>query len=83
MDMRLKKKVAVVVGSSRGLGLEIAKGFKEEGAIVIITYLKNKKLAKKQFLKQRFSDCLKLDIRSRLSLKNFYRLIKKYKKLIY
>ena len=29
-----------------------------------------------------FSDCLKLDIRSRLSLKNFYRLIKKkYKKI--
>ena len=47
----IKKKVAVVVGSSRGLGLEIAKGFKEEGAIVIITYLKNKKLAKKQFFK--------------------------------
>jgi NAD(P)-dependent dehydrogenase (short-subunit alcohol dehydrogenase family) len=80
--MRLKKKVAVVVGSSRGLGLEIAKGFKEEGAIVIITYLNNKKLAKKQFLKYRFSDCLKLDIRSRVSLKNFYRYIKKkYKKI--
>ncbi len=80
--MRLKKKIAVVVGSCRGLGLEIAKGYKKEGAKVIITYLNNKKMAKDVLKSEKFDDCLKLDIRSRSSLRNFYKYIKKkYKKI--
>ena len=43
--MRLKNKIAVVIGSSRGLGLSIAKGYKAEGARVIITYLNKKQEA--------------------------------------
>ena len=40
--MRLKNKIAIVVGASSGLGLSIAKGYKNEGAEVIITYLTKK-----------------------------------------
>ncbi len=43
--MRLQQKVALVTGSSRGIGRAIALGFAKEGADVIVNYLKNKKAA--------------------------------------
>jgi len=45
--MRLKNKVCVITGSSRGIGKKIAESFYAEGAKVIITYNKNKLEAKK------------------------------------
>ncbi|QWC98976.1 3-oxoacyl-ACP reductase FabG [Polynucleobacter paneuropaeus] len=43
---RLKGKVAVVTGSSRGLGKAIALGFAREGASLVINYLSNIEAAK-------------------------------------
>jgi 3-oxoacyl-[acyl-carrier protein] reductase len=45
-NMKLKDKVVVVTGGSRGLGRAIAQRFLEEGAIVIITATKEHKLLK-------------------------------------
>ena len=42
--MKLKGKIAVITGGSRGLGKAIAKKFLEEGAVVIITATKEDKL---------------------------------------
>lgn len=35
--MKLKGKVAIVIGSSRGIGKEIAVGFAREGADVVVS----------------------------------------------
>jgi len=43
--MQLKGKVAVVTGSSRGIGKAIAERFARDGAKVIVNYVKNKKAA--------------------------------------
>ena len=49
--MRLKNKICLITGSSRGIGKKIAQSFSAEGAYVIITYNKNRveanKLSKK------------------------------------
>jgi 3-oxoacyl-[acyl-carrier protein] reductase len=43
--MRLKEKIAVVTGSSRGVGRAVALGFAKEGAKVVINYTSNEKAA--------------------------------------
>lgn len=43
--MLLENKVALVTGSSRGIGAAIAKAYAKQGACVIINYLKNTKKA--------------------------------------
>src|SRR4029077_15724237 len=43
--MQLKNKVAIVTGSSRGIGRGIAERFARDGAKVIVNYVKNKKAA--------------------------------------
>lgn len=47
MRLRLKNKVCVITGSSRGIGEYIARGFAKEDAKVVITYNSNKNLADK------------------------------------
>ena len=44
--LRLKNKICVVTGSSRGIGAAIARGFAKEGAHVVITYNTNSEKAK-------------------------------------
>lgn len=43
--MRLKGKVALITGSSRGVGSAVALGFAKEGAKVIVNYTSNEKAA--------------------------------------
>jgi 3-oxoacyl-[acyl-carrier protein] reductase len=45
MPMRLKDKVALVTGSSRGMGRAIALAFVKEGAKVMVNYTSNEKAA--------------------------------------
>ena len=44
--MRLKGKVALITGSSRGVGSAVALGFAKEGARVVVNYTSNEKAAK-------------------------------------
>jgi 3-oxoacyl-[acyl-carrier protein] reductase len=43
--MRLKDKIALVTGSSRGVGRAVALGFAKEGANVVVNYTSNEKAA--------------------------------------
>ncbi len=67
--MKLKDKVVLVTGSSRGIGCETAKAFAEKGATVIITYNKTKKGAEKTA--QACADALlvQLDVSNESSIK--------------
>ena len=79
--MRLKNKVCVITGSSRGIGKKIAESFYAEGAKVIITYNKNKLEAKKLSKKLK-SSFYKLDVsKKKQVLKVFSSIKKKFKKI--
>ena len=43
--MKLENKVALVTGSSRGVGKAVALGYAEEGAKVVVNYTSNQKAA--------------------------------------
>ena len=43
--MQLKNKVAIVTGSSRGIGKAVAERFAREGARIVVNYVRNKKAA--------------------------------------
>lgn len=47
MDLRLKNKVAIVTGASKGIGAGIAKAFAKEGAKVVVNYSKSQASADK------------------------------------
>lgn len=73
--MRLKDKIAVVTGSSSGIGEAIARSYTKEGAKVVVTYLSKKEEAEK-IAKEIGTDlCLKLDVRSRESVDALFKAV--------
>ena len=77
--MKLSGKIALVTGSSRGIGKAIAEAFLEEGASVIVTYHKNAKMAKNVIRGYKNSLVIKLDISNKKSIKNAIKqIMKKY-----
>src|ERR1700730_7662281 len=47
MNSKLKNKVAIITGASKGIGASIAKHFAEEGAKVVVNYASSKEGADK------------------------------------
>ena len=81
-NMKLEGKIALVTGSSRGIGKSIAEAFSREGASVVVTYKKNFRMAKK--IAQNINDSLvvKLDISSRANITYVVKqIMKKYGRL--
>lgn len=76
--MRLKDKVCIVTGSSRGIGEYIARGFAKEGAKVVITYNNNEKLAEKVGKDIGADLVLPIDVTSRNSVRNVFEETYKY-----
>lgn len=81
------KKLALVTGSSRGIGKEIILSFAKEGYDVIITYLKEKELSEKlkSLLEKTYkvnAHIIKLDISKEEDIKELYNFInEKYGKI--
>lgn len=80
--MRLKNKVCVITGSSRGIGEAIARGYAKEGAKVVVTYNEQKEKAEKVAKEIGSELVVKLDVRSRESIKNAFKEVsEKYEKI--
>ena len=71
--MRLKEKVCIVTGSSRGIGEAIARGFAKEGAKTVITYVSQKDKAIKVASDINAELVLELNIRDRKSIKETFK----------
>ncbi len=69
--MQLNGKIALVTGSSRGIGKAIAIAIMEAGGAVIVTYKKNKDLANEVAKKDKIgkSIAVQMDVSNRLSVK--------------
>ncbi len=70
--MRLKDKVAVVTGSSSGIGEAIARSYAQEGAQVVVTYLSKKDEAEAIGAEIGSDLVLPLDVRDRAQVKAFF-----------
>lgn len=70
---RLANKVAVITGSSSGIGEAIARGYAAEGAHVVITYNSNKEAAENIAKEIGSPLCLQLDVRSRQSIDDCFK----------
>ncbi|RKY30962.1 MAG: hypothetical protein DRP74_05865, partial [Candidatus Omnitrophota bacterium] len=84
--MKLKNKVALVTGGSRGIGRTIVSDFIKEGARVIFLYKKNsesaKNLIKDLGSKSKKAIALKVDVLDYQKLaKSINKIIRKFKKI--
>ncbi len=80
--MRLEDTVAVITGSSRGIGAAIARGYAKEGSNVVVTYINQKDLAEKVAEEIGATLVLQMDVRNREEIRNvFETTIKTYGKI--
>lgn len=80
--MDLEGKVVLITGSSRGIGKTIAEVCGQNGATVIITYKKNRRLAEEVSKKIENSLVLKLDVSSKKNIKTaIKRIVKKFNRI--
>jgi len=80
--MRLKDKVAIVTGSSQGIGEAIARGYAAEGAKVVITYNSQKEKAERVAAEIGVDLVLHLDVRDRESIKGVFKSVfERYQKV--
>jgi len=75
MTQRLKNKIAIITGSSSGIGEAIARAYTKEGAKVVITYCTKKEQAQKIAKDLNAELCLQLDVRSRSSIKTAFKTV--------
>ena len=71
--MRLKDKVAIVTGSSSGIGEAIARAYANEGAKVVVTYNTKEDNAKKIAAEIGSEVVLHLDVRDRASIRSCFK----------
>lgn len=80
--MKSSQKIAVVTGSSRGIGAGVANFLLRKGYFVFVTYYKDQKLAEKLFGKEKNATVNKLDVGDRESVKRLVtEVAKKFGKL--
>lgn len=80
--LRLTKKIVLITGASRGIGKTIAEECAKNGAIVIITYNKNRKLAENVSKKIENSLILKLDVSSKKNIQQVTKkIVKKFNRI--
>ena len=70
--MRLQNKVAVITGSSRGIGAAIARGYVREGCEVVVTYVARKEKGEELAHEIGAELCLKMDVRRREEIRAVY-----------
>lgn len=76
--MRLKDKICIITGSSRGIGEHIARGFVNEGARVVLTYNNNNILAEKIGNELGTDLVLHLDVTNRNNVSNVFKHVHEY-----
>lgn len=75
--MKTNNKIALVTGSSRGIGAGIAEYLLNKGFYVYVTYFKNEALANDKFKGKKNCKIVKLDVRDEKSVKNVFNIIDK------
>lgn len=73
--MRLKDKICVITGSSRGIGATIARAYAREGAVVVITYHKEENKARKVAKEMGSQLVLQMDVADRASVRSAFKKI--------
>jgi 3-oxoacyl-[acyl-carrier protein] reductase len=76
--MRLKDKVCVITGSSRGIGKSIAEGYANEGAKVVVTYVTQKSEAEEVGSSIGADLIIPLDVRDRSSVKEAFKKVSEH-----